>query len=709
MANASKSDSRALITRTRTRGGLLVRIDGDIDETFDIEEFLTGAVGVMVIDLDGVNRITSYGIRSWIDALERLQVDYYCFVRCTPQIVAQLNMVTGFVGKGEVVSFHAPFYCPSCEHITSLVFDLRRADHRQSLATIDAQPVDCPKCGDPCEFDDIPDIYLQYFRGTPMPSPPALANALIDGRETGQAFSIEKQVTSTVTGFWMWGTMDRPQYFRRLGDGLQGDVVIVMAEVESAGDRPLKAFLKFLRSDEAAMYLARVPSHLLVRLAQKKRALGDAKLISVLLPFYCAHCKRTVTIEVPGQVLARSNGFSGYSGYCTDCGHKAQPRIPGDVLEAGQHLPFGAAPRSVLEYLVERSRGPTPDAETWDDETVDNPLISKYRIEKYLGRGGMSDVYRARHVGPAGFEKIVVIKRIRDDRLADASSVDMFLQEARLSARLSHPNLVQIFDFGQMEGSYYLTMEYVDGPDLRTVLNLCRKLHIDVPLELGLRIVSDVCQGLHAAHTHKNDLGQQEPIIHRDVTPGNVLISSGGVVKLTDFGIAGQADPDGQTQPEPVKGTVRFIAPEMLTSPRFSSARPTVDIYGAGVLLFECLTSRPLFGGESWAETLKAILERPVPGLSQYRVGISPHLERTFFRAVERNPNKRYQEARQLQRHLDRAIDELKRPASAQHLADWMSGVLARQNELATRAVDDTFNDLGLDNTGLLTEADLDD
>lgn len=667
-----------------------------IDETFDADDLVAGATGVLVIDLDGVQRITSFGIRAWVNALKRLRTDYYCLINCQPNLVSQLNLVTGFAVQGEVVSFHAPFFCPECDDSTSMVLDLRRPEHRQAVASLELPEVECPSCGSACEFDDMPDVYFQYFRAASLPNPPVLANAMIDGRETGQSFVIEKQIEGSITALWMSGTLDKPGYFRRLADGLQGDVVIVTANIEEVTAQGIKALSSFLHAPDMTLYLARVPPCLSLALALARPGtfggtlggkldgrphskLGAARVVSVMLPFYCAHCDRTVAIEVPAGSLMDESKAASFEGYCPDCSHKAHPRVPADLFSAVHDLPLCPTPPQVREYLIARPNSPTPETRPGIDTTGENPL-GKYRIQKFLGSGGMGEVFLARHLGPAGFEKPVVVKRIRADLLADSKAVDLFLQEARLSARLSHPNLVQIFDFGQVEDGYFLTMEYVDGPDLQTVLATCQAVHVDIPIELCCRILSDLCKGLHAAHHYRDESGQVRPIVHRDVTPGNVLISSEGVVKLTDFGIAKSEISSHETQPGLLKGTVRFIAPELLTSPKLSSSRPTIDIYGAGVLLYECLTGHPLFEGEGWANTLKAVLEQPVPRLSQRRIGISPHLERTFQRAVERNPNKRYQDILDLQSDLEKAIRELNRPASSHDLAMWLQALSERKD-----------------------------
>jgi eukaryotic-like serine/threonine-protein kinase len=660
-------------------------VSGVIDETFDADDLVAGATGVMVIDLDGVQRITSFGIRAWINALKRLRTDYYCLINCQPSMVSQLNLVTGFAAKGEVVSFHAPYFCPECDDSTSVFLDLRQAEHRQAVASLELPEVTCPSCGSQCEFDDLVEAYFQYFRAAPMPNPPVLANALIDGREAGQAFMIEKQIDDTITGLWMSGTMDRPGYFRRLADGLQGDVVIVTAHVDEVTPQGLTAFSNFLRGPDMTLYLARVPPCLSMGLATRKGQLGATRVVSVLLPFYCVACDRAVVIEVPGASFADRDSAAALEGYCPDCSQKAQPRIPADLLAAVHDLPLGESPPAVREYLLDRPD--SPETRPGLNSTSENPL-GKYRIQRLLGSGGMGEVYLARHLGPAGFEKPVVIKRIRPDLLADSNTVDLFLQEARLSARLSHPNVVQIFDFGKVEDGYYLSMEYVDGPDIQTLLTACHALNVDIPIELCCRIISDLCKGLHAAHHYRDETGEVRPIVHRDVTPGNVLISSEGVVKLTDFGIAKSELSSDETQPGMLKGTMRFIAPELLISPKFSSARPTIDIYGAGVLMYECMTGQPLFDGEGWASTLKAVLDQPIPRLSQQRMGVSPHLERTFQRAVERNPYKRYQDILELHNDLEQAVKELDRPAASHDLAAWMHDLLGRRDDLSgkTRA-----------------------
>lgn len=674
----SGKKSNSSIERSRTRGGSLVRIQGHIDETFQVEELVSSAYGVLVVDLQGVQRITSFGIREWITALQRLRADYYCFVNCTPSIVSQLNLVSGFSGKGEVISFFAPYLCRHCNHADTKLLDLRRSDHRQVVASLEPPQLDCTECGEESEFDDLPELYFQYFRGAPLPSPPALAALIIDGRDTGQSFNLEKHIADTVTAVWMSGPMSRAPYFKHLAEGMQGDVVIVASEVDSVADDGLRGFTRFLSAPEVTSYLARVPPVLVSSLAEHAEELGAAKVVSVMLPAHCSYCHRDTMVEIgegPLRDLAESIAVDIY---CPVCAHKAQPVPSDEWLHAALSLPLSAIPEPVAEYLTDRPNGPSPEAASEEREDS-NPLTGRYKILRRLGSGGMGDVFLARRVGPAGFEKQVVIKRIRGDRVEDGDAVDSFLEEARLSARLSHPNIVQIFDLGKVDDEYFLSMEYVDGLDLRTIFHLNDKLSLQVPIGICCRIITDLCQALHAAHNHTDESGELRPIVHRDVSPGNVMLSLDGLAKLTDFGIAKANDSQNETKSGVIKGTMRYIPPEVLRGPRAKTLHPRIDIYASGVLLYEALTGRALFSGDGWVHTLRAILRQAIPKLTQQRDGVSPALERAFEKAVARDPAKRYQRIEEFQRDIEEAVSEMAISVSNSQLGSWVREMMERQ------------------------------
>ena len=210
--------------------------------------------------------------------------------------------------------------------------------------------------------------------------------------------------------------------------------------------------------------------------------------------------------------------------------------------------------------------------------------LGKYQLLRKLATGGMAEVFLAKTDGPMGFEKHLVIKRILPHLAEDPQFVDMFLAEAKLAAQLNHPNLVQLFDFGEAEGSYFIAMEYIDGPTLRLLLSRARDLRIPITLGLAARIVSSAAEGLAYAHDFRDHV-TDEPLhlVHRDVSPDNILVSRSGGVKLVDFGIAKARGQSHHTQAGTVKGKVAYMAPEQLRGepldrPMLKRSRPSYDM-----------------------------------------------------------------------------------------------------------------------------------
>jgi serine/threonine protein kinase len=238
--------------------------------------------------------------------------------------------------------------------------------------------------------------------------------------------------------------------------------------------------------------------------------------------------------------------------------------------------------------------------------------LGKYQLLRKLATGGMAEVFLAKTDGPMGFEKLLVIKRILPHLAEDPQFVEMFLGEAKLAAQLNHPNLVQIFDFGRAEGSYFIAMEYIDGPTVRLLLARSRDVQRAVPFPIAARIVSSASEGLAYAHDFQ-DLGTGQPLhlIHRDVSPDNILIGRSGAVKLVDFGIAKATGQSHQTQAGTVKGKVAYMAPEQL---RGEPLDRRVDLYGLGIVLYELCTGRLPYEADSDASMVRAVLyERPIP------------------------------------------------------------------------------------------------
>ncbi|HZJ53401.1 MAG TPA: serine/threonine-protein kinase, partial [Myxococcaceae bacterium] len=272
--------------------------------------------------------------------------------------------------------------------------------------------------------------------------------------------------------------------------------------------------------------------------------------------------------------------------------------------------------------------------------------VGRYVIRRKLAEGGMAEIFLAQSHGPEGFEKQVVIKRIRSVLADDPSFVQMFIAEARVASKLNHANVVHIFDFDRHEDSYYLAMEYVRGKSLAELHRRARALQRPFTPVLAAQICLEVARGLAYAH-RLTEHGQPLGLVHRDVTPHNVLVSYEGAVKLTDFGIAkasNRASTAGM-----LKGKFAYMAPEQA---RGESVDPRTDLFALGITLWELLTGARLFDGESDLAVLRAVQEREIVSPSSLSRAVDPALAEVVMTALQRDPARRFQSAPELERRL---------------------------------------------------------
>ncbi len=299
--------------------------------------------------------------------------------------------------------------------------------------------------------------------------------------------------------------------------------------------------------------------------------------------------------------------------------------------------------------------------------------FGKYTLLRELASGGMAKVYLALQRAVAGFEKLVVVKRILPELARDRNFVEMLLAEARTAATLNHQNIVQTFDVGEYEGTYFIAMEYINGEDIRSIVRAMKKREVnEFPLEHTLTIISGMCAGLSYAHEKRGLDGAPLNIVHRDVSPQNCLITFTGDVKIVDFGIAKseRAAVGEKTGAGQLKGKVPYMSPEQA---RGEPIDHRSDIFAAGIMLFELTTGRRLFKAKSDYETLRLICDREYPRPTQVRPGYPPQLEAIVMRALEKEADKRYQSARDMQADLERFIREEKIAASTVSLSTWMN------------------------------------
>jgi eukaryotic-like serine/threonine-protein kinase len=265
-------------------------------------------------------------------------------------------------------------------------------------------------------------------------------------------------------------------------------------------------------------------------------------------------------------------------------------------------------------------------------------IAGKYHLLRRLGKGGMAEVYLAKQSGLDGFEKLVVIKKILPHLSGSAEFSKMFLGEARTAADLRHPNVVNIFEVGEDEGTYYMAMEFLHGQDIRRVQRQCHRVGTNVPLPHALQMILDAANGLHYAHNKTDIYNQQLQIIHRDISPQNIIVTYDGSTKIVDFGIAKATSQTTETATGVVKGKYTYMSPEQAGGHVLDQR---TDQYALGIVLWELLTQRRLFKRESDILTLTAITEGDVPSPRQY-ADIPKTLEKIVLKALARERNARF-------------------------------------------------------------------
>jgi len=282
--------------------------------------------------------------------------------------------------------------------------------------------------------------------------------------------------------------------------------------------------------------------------------------------------------------------------------------------------------------------------------------IGKYLLLERIATGGMAEVYRAKASGAGGFEKQLAIKRILPSYSANEEFRRMFEYEARLSSMLTHSNIVQIYDFVKSGETYLLAMEYVDGKNLRQLVNKAKKAGITPPIEFGLYIMNEVCKGLEYAHKKKDDLnGRPLNIIHRDMSPQNIMMSYDGAVKIVDFGIAKAKDRVDETRSGVIKGKFGYMSPEQANGEQVDHR---TDIFSTGIILYELMTHKRLFAAENDMATLKQIQECVIVPASKLNPKVTPELEKIILKGLTKDLRLRYNDAGLFHRNLQEYLNK---------------------------------------------------
>ena len=319
----------------------------------------------------------------------------------------------------------------------------------------------------------------------------------------------------------------------------------------------------------------------------------------------------------------------------------------------------------------------SPDSSAQMHET-----FGRYRLLGLLGQGGMGRLYIAERRGVQGFVKIVALKRILP-HLADSTRLrDMFLNEARIAARLEHPNIVATYELGEVEGKYFISMEYLPGEDLSAVAGRCQGAQA-IPIEIAALLAQQAAQGLQYAHDARDGHGRLIGLVHRDVSPRNIFVTYHGVVKLLDFGMV--RNPAGpKSVPGVFKGKYGYCAPEQLEGGR--TDRRT-DVFCLGVVLWECLTGARLFDGATDAETIGAVRSRPLDAPSVLRPEVPAALDQITLRALARDPSQRYQSAAELSEDLDRFLLGRHNRPTTKSVGQWIESLFGAERAALKKSI----------------------
>ncbi|MGC4069832.1 MAG: serine/threonine-protein kinase [Polyangiaceae bacterium] len=318
-------------------------------------------------------------------------------------------------------------------------------------------------------------------------------------------------------------------------------------------------------------------------------------------------------------------------------------------------------------------------------DPVGRQRVDRYELVGEIASGGMATVFLARRAGVGGFQRFVAIKRLHPHLAEEAEFVEMFLDEARLAALIHHPNVVSITEVGANERGYYLVMDYVEGDTLARLLSIAAERNTVMPIGIGLRVVIDMLTGLHAAHELNDEQGKPLGLVHRDVSPQNVLVGVDGIARLVDFGVARAATRLAGTRAGQLKGKIAYMSPEQAAADESIDRR--ADVFAAGIVLWEVLTGRRLFKSTNDAATLSRVVTDRIEPPVNVVGGIDSRLSDICMKALERPLARRYQTAAQFADQLEQAASRKGILATGREVTAYIHKVLGSEIQGQREAV----------------------
>jgi serine/threonine protein kinase len=689
-------DSKPSVTPpTRPKTGIDVQTSGDValvtvsglvDEHFAGFGSFGNEVKSLVISVSAMTRMTSFGVRQWLkgmDALPKSIGDRY-LLGCPTFFVDQLNMVLNFGGACQVLTVTAPYACPSCGVEAGETIDVL-AD-RASLAKGGIPEKQCSRCGAKLEFDETPESYFSFVNKYAATSihPNAAQLLAVQGLYTALDVAAEKPpritklVHGSVTYFRIVGTIGSMFRARPFLVGAEGEVVIDLAEVDRfdpLGIREWKRLLKTLAAQVPTVTLVDVNDSFLGVAGDSLAIARNIAVWSVLAPYTCIECGRTTSVSQSLEGASWPLQFPEH--VCPTCGGATRNELAHAALAPLQKAATNTPPASAKlitqrEEILSRAVTDAKVASAGDAASAavgDDTILGKYQIVRRLSAGGMAEVFLAKQIGIGGFEKPVALKRIQRQLLESRHlAVDMFLNEAKIAGRLMHPNIVQVLDVGEVGGALYLAMEYVRGKDLREVAKRLRSSRSTMPLGVACYVVSEVAQALHHAYWSTDMAGKRLNVVHRDVSPHNIILSFDGTVKLLDFGVAMSSVTEQQETM--IVGKWQYMSPEHTTNQPLDHRS---DLFSLGVILYLLCTGNMPFTGKEPREIVAKIRAGTYKPLQQAAPDVPQGVADLVSQLLAQNPDDRPQTGRE----VVNAIAELTRSSGIEASAPLVSRFLA--------------------------------
>ncbi|MDQ3364384.1 MAG: serine/threonine protein kinase [Myxococcota bacterium] len=666
-------------------------VSGLVDERFlgfgDI-----GPKKTLVINVSGMTRMTSFGVRQWLkgmDALPKSMTGLY-LLGCPTFFVDQLNMVLNFGGASKILTVIAPYTCPSCGVESGETIDVLA--ERANLAKGGLPEKECTRCGGKLEFDETPESYFAFVNKYAATSiqPPAAALLAAQGLYTSLDSSGEKPpriiklVHGSVTYFRIIGTIGSMFRARPLLVGAEGEVVIDLAEVDrfdTTGQKEWRRLIKSLAAQVPSVTLVDMNESFLAAAGDTLAIARNVAVASVLVPYGCVDCGR---ISQESETLLTTNWPRNFEDHvCTTCGGTTRNTLSAETLVPLQKASTSTPPASAKlirqrDEILSRALTDANVAQAGEGATAsigaDDTILGKYKIVRRLSEGGMAEVFLAKQVGIGGFEKPVALKRIQRKLLESRHlAIDMFLNEAKIAGRLTHPNIVQVLDVGEVQGALYLAMEYVHGKDLRDVVKKLQAGRTMMPLAEALYVIREVAQALHHAYWSTDMDGNRLSVVHRDVSPQNIIISYDGTVKLLDFGVAMSAVTEhAETM---IVGKWLYMSPETTTNEPIDHRS---DLFSLGVILYLLCSGYMPFTGKEPKEIVRKIRAGQYKPLHEI-VQVPDRLALLVSRMLAPNPDDRPQRGQEVVAELNDIARAFGMESSAPNIASFLSHVFAEE------------------------------